>query len=68
MPLPYLEANIKGMEQVYGHLQGEKYMGNYVWQSISYQAFEAIYLGRVEAGLQIIKMIKLIYNPQDSCQ
>ncbi|WP_457557259.1 GH116 family glycosyl-hydrolase [Candidatus Harpocratesius sp.] len=57
MPLPYLEANIKGIEQIYHHLQGEKYMGNYIWQSISYQALEAIYLGRVEAGMQIIKMI-----------
>ena len=57
MPVPYLEANIRGIEVVYGHLQGENYQGNYVWQSISYQALEAIYLGRVEAGLHIIKMI-----------
>ncbi|MHA1611871.1 MAG: GH116 family glycosyl hydrolase, partial [Promethearchaeota archaeon] len=57
MPLPYLEANTAGVKKAYQHRLGADYEGNYVWQSISYQACEAIYLGRIEAGLNIIKMI-----------
>ncbi len=57
MPLPYLEANTAGVEKEYKHRLGAEYEGNYVWQSISYQACEAIYLGRIAAGLKIIKMI-----------
>lgn len=57
LPLPYFEANTIGEEQLENHRLGPEYQGNYVWQSISYQGCEAIYLGRVAAGLKIIQMI-----------
>lgn len=57
LPLTYAEATPDGKEvQMKVSYLKLPYM-NYFWQTLSYQAFEAIYLGRVDAGLKIIKRL-----------
>jgi uncharacterized protein (DUF608 family) len=56
-PLVYREASPDGREVPMRIGLMKKLQVNNPWQTIPYQALEAIYLGRVEAGLGIIKMI-----------
>lgn len=56
-PLVYREADLEGKEQPVRVLLYRKYGVNNPWQSTAYQGLEAIYLGRVEAGLNLIKKI-----------
>jgi non-lysosomal glucosylceramidase len=57
-PLPFNEATEQGEEVVLRLLKVQpKHAFNYIYQAIAYQAFEAIYLGRVEEGLDTIQMV-----------
>jgi hypothetical protein len=56
-PLIYREADLDGNEiPVRVLFRKQKYVNN-PWQTLAYQAFEAIYLDRVEEGLEIIKKV-----------
>ena len=57
-PLPYNEAGLDGKEVpiwLFGIIRFWGY--NYIYQALSYQAFEAIYLGNVSEGLELIEMV-----------
>jgi non-lysosomal glucosylceramidase len=58
MPSPWSEAKPDGSEvkNILSRFQGIGHIV-YVWQVLSYQAMEHIYLGQVELGLEVIKMI-----------
>jgi hypothetical protein len=57
-PLPYNEADLNGKEVPIWLFGVIRYWGyNYIYQSLSYQAFEAIYLGNTAEGLELIKMV-----------
>lgn len=57
-PLPYNEATIEGKEIPLKMFGIKKIFGaNYIYQAISYQAFESIYLGNVKEGIKLIKMV-----------
>ena len=57
-PLPYNEAGLDRKEVpiwLFGVIRFWGY--NYIYQALSYQAFEAIYLGNISEGLDLIKMV-----------
>ncbi|MBN1881658.1 MAG: hypothetical protein JW885_05745 [Deltaproteobacteria bacterium] len=57
-PLPYNEAGLDKKEVpiwLFGVIRFWGY--NYIYQALSYQAFEAIYLGNTAEGLELIKMV-----------
>jgi len=56
-PLPYNEATPEGKRVDLKLLKRFKLRINYIYQVVSHQALEAIYLGRVEEGLDCIRMI-----------
>ncbi|TFF99605.1 MAG: hypothetical protein EU541_04465 [Promethearchaeota archaeon] len=56
-PLIYREADINGNEIPVRVLFRKKTKVNNPWQTLAYQAFESIYLNRIEDGLDIIKKI-----------
>jgi len=56
-PLVYREADLEGNERPLKVAFYNKYRVNNPWQSTVYQGIEAIYLDRVEKGLDLIKMI-----------
>lgn len=56
-PLIYREADPSGNEIPVRVLFRKQKNVNNPWQTLAYQAFEAIYLNRVEEGLDIIKKI-----------
>jgi uncharacterized protein (DUF608 family) len=56
-PLVYREADPEGREMPAIHRGARIYRVNNPWQSIAYQGLEAIYLGRVNAGLQLLQRI-----------
>jgi hypothetical protein len=56
-PLIYREADTEGNETPVRVLFRKKSNVNNPWQTLAYQAFEAIYLNRVDDGLDIIKKI-----------
>lgn len=57
LPLPYAEATPDGTEVKMKVFYLRMPNNNYFWQVLSYQAMEAIYLGRVEAGLKIMRQL-----------
>ncbi len=58
LPLPFNEADLNGNEIPLNFFDTEtRYCYNYIYQTVSYQAMESIYLGNVEEGLKCIKMI-----------
>ncbi|MFW6067653.1 MAG: GH116 family glycosyl-hydrolase [Myxococcota bacterium] len=57
-PLPFNEATEDGKEVPLRLFKvQEKRAFNYIYQAVAYQALEAIYLGRVEDGLDTIRMV-----------
>ncbi|MGW8323941.1 MAG: hypothetical protein ACWGSD_20565, partial [Thermodesulfobacteriota bacterium] len=56
-PLPYNEATPEGKRVDMRILKRFHLRNNYIYQVVSHQALEAIYLGRVEQGLDCIRMI-----------
>jgi non-lysosomal glucosylceramidase len=57
-PLPFNEATEEGEAIALRLLKVQpKRAFNYIYQAIAYQALEAIYLGRVEEGLDTIQMV-----------
>jgi uncharacterized protein (DUF608 family) len=56
-PLIYREADIEGNEIPVRVILKKKFHVNNPWQTLAYQAFEAIYLNRLEESLEIIKKI-----------
>lgn len=57
LPLSYSEATPEGKEVKMKVFYLRMPNMNYFWQVLSYQAFEAIYLSRVEAGYKIIRQL-----------
>jgi non-lysosomal glucosylceramidase len=57
-PLPFNEATHEGKEVPLNFFGVRKVYGaNYIYQAISYEAFESIYLGNVAEGLSLIDMV-----------
>lgn len=57
-PLPFNEATEAGDEVALRMFNvKKKHSFNYIYQAVAYQGFEAIYLGRVEEGLDLVRMV-----------
>jgi len=56
-PLVHREADLQGSEMPAVNHGFKLYRVNNPWQSIGYQAIEAIFLGRVEEGLDLIRRV-----------
>ena len=57
-PLPFNEADLSGKEVPLNYFNVQKKHGiNYIYQVVSYQALEGIYLGNGQEGLATIAMI-----------